>query len=872
MNFNYFVLGLIVSAMGQSVDVNAKTNAKVSVNANGRLIENASGAEARYYGTNYTMPFAHGYRAMGALGIDRKQAIERDVYHMARMGLNAFRVHLWDAELADSIGNLLANDHLDLLDYLIAQCEQRGIDVILTAQTNFGNGYPERNVDTGSFTYDYDKCNIHEDPAAIAAQRRYVSDLAVHVNPYTHRSYIDDPDIIAIEINNEPCHTSSPKQVTEYINDMVRALRKAGWQKPILYNVSHNMDMVDGYYNADIQGTTYQWYPIGLVAGHERKGNFLPYVAEYNIPFYDRKNFSKMAKVVYEFDPADMIESYLYPAVARTFARTGFQWATQFAYDPIDLARFNTEYQTHYLNLAYTPQKALGMRIARHVMDTTPYEPDAKPANYPTDTVFGDVTVSYRENLAVLNTPTEFVYTNNTGISPIAPDSLGSIAGYGSSAVVKYDGRGAYFIDRIKGSNAWRLEVLPDVVFSADPFAKPSLRREMAHIINAVHPITIALPQLGSEFAVRRIAPESEDDTFVVHNGTFNVKPGVYILAPDAVEAESINPTTKIGNIVVGEFVAPPQSSVPTHVTHSAPVAISAGDSLVIVAEAFAENMPDSLLVYPDNVSFWREHNKLYTMNKIAPYVYKAIIPSDDLVGRNAFRYRIVVPGDKQPLADSRLVSSTDTTFPGASAGNPLDWDSNDGDFYSVEILSNDQPIVLFNPTRGFDGMEISTIPDTWGRAHTGIVNRSPLGSDAFSVNIAPGSDSLQLVMTKYILPVVANFDAKQLSGRKLNVRFGNIAVPSDVTVSLVDRNGATFSKTIKAVPGKVISVNPDEMQLSPTLLVPAPYPVFLNRTYMPASYAGNLNIADVEKVQISIPIEASTDANNIEIEGIWIQ
>ena len=132
--------------------------------------------------------------------------------------------------------------------------------------------------------------------------------------------------------------------------------------------------MVQGYYDADIQGTTYQWYPIGLVSGHERKGNFLPYVDRYGIPFADVNGFNDKAKIVYEFDPADMLESYLFPAVARTFASEGFQWATQFAYDPIDMARFNTEYQTHYLNLAYTPQKAIGMKIAAKVMQATPYD------------------------------------------------------------------------------------------------------------------------------------------------------------------------------------------------------------------------------------------------------------------------------------------------------------------------------------------------------------------------------------------------------------------------------------------------------------------------------------------------------------------
>ena len=55
--------------------------------------------EASFYGVNYTLPFAHAYRAMNYLGIDHKNAIDRDVYHIARLGLNAYRIHIWDVEI-----------------------------------------------------------------------------------------------------------------------------------------------------------------------------------------------------------------------------------------------------------------------------------------------------------------------------------------------------------------------------------------------------------------------------------------------------------------------------------------------------------------------------------------------------------------------------------------------------------------------------------------------------------------------------------------------------------------------------------------------------------------------------------------------------
>lgn len=43
-----------------------------------------------------------GYRAINYLGKDHKQAIDKDVYHMARLGLNGFRVHIWDAEVTST--------------------------------------------------------------------------------------------------------------------------------------------------------------------------------------------------------------------------------------------------------------------------------------------------------------------------------------------------------------------------------------------------------------------------------------------------------------------------------------------------------------------------------------------------------------------------------------------------------------------------------------------------------------------------------------------------------------------------------------------------------------------------------------------------
>ena len=98
----------------------------VTVDEQGVMRRSDNGEEVSYYGTNYTVPFAYSYRALGYLGRDRREAIDRDIYHIARLGLNAFRLHLWDAELADG-GLMLLNTRRAVDDPRVVAIDADGI-------------------------------------------------------------------------------------------------------------------------------------------------------------------------------------------------------------------------------------------------------------------------------------------------------------------------------------------------------------------------------------------------------------------------------------------------------------------------------------------------------------------------------------------------------------------------------------------------------------------------------------------------------------------------------------------------------------------------------------------------------------------------
>lgn len=817
---------------------------KIYVDAQGVMRKVENHEEVSYFGVNYTVPFAHAYRALGYLGVDRKLAVERDVYHLYRLGFNAFRIHVWDVEISDANGNLLNNDHLDLLDYLLAELKKRDIDIVLTTQTNFGNGYPERNIDTGAFSYDYEKCQIHDNEEAIEIQERYIYQFVTHLNPYTGKSYAADPDVIAIEINNEPCHSGDAVAATNYINRMVTSARKGGWKKPLFYNVSHNQQIVQGFLDADIQGGTYQWYPVGLVAGYERKGNFLPFVDNYDIPFRNNRNFDKLARIIYEYDPADNFYSYLHPAMVRTLRKEGFQWITQFSYDPIDMARFNTEYQTHFLNLAYTPQKALSMMIAAEVARTIPRGADY--GVYPQDTIFDVFRVSYHQNLSEMNSKEKYLYSNNTSIPPIDPDMLQQIAGWGNSPIVRYPGTGAYFLDRVN-EETWRLEVMPDLLLTDDPFMKPSLHREVGAIIYREHPMSIRLASLGEEYTYRAINRNNYRSGKAV-DGIMNIYPGTYLLTK--------NPDSLPSN-VDSTFVAPAETENMFKIVHEPAKSAARGDSLTIRATLFAKSLPDSVVIYPREVSFWSNWNRLYKMHHTGSYEYEATIGTDVL--KDEFAYNIVA-----------FTPEGSRTFPQDEPGTPLSWDYRSSQYYKTAMVCGSTPIVLVEPGRDPDGMEVGTIPGAQ-QARVQYIHRAPVDHNIYRLEYLPSKgwpigESPMVVMKRYVgdelrsHPYVAQ---KHL----LVVSLGTFEGLQELELSLISSKGITYSTRVS--PDTMIEIPVAALNQSPTLILPAPFPDFLSRRFE-STTAIPLKTEEIEFVQITIDGEAKPIT--LEIKGIWLQ
>ncbi len=833
-NIFFSIVLLIVCAFS----ANAQKTADVYVDKNGVMRWGDSKEEVQGFGVNYTAPFAHAYRSAKALNIDLEKAIDDDVYHFARLGFDAFRVHVWDTEISDSIGNVIDNEHLRLFDYMLMKMKERGMKMILTPIAFWGNGYPDQDEKTPGFSYKYgkDACLVNED--AIKAQESYLFQFLNHVNPYTKVAYKNDPDIVAFEVSNEPHHKGTPLEVTTFINRMVKAMKKTGCKKPIFYNISHSIHLSKAYFNSDIQGGTFQWYPTGLGAHHELRGNFLPNVDQYTIPFAQDPKFKSIAKIVYEFDAADIGRSYIYPAMARSFREAGIQWATHFAYDPTYMAYANTEYNTHYMNLGYAPQKALSLKLASEVFHNVPLY--KRYGRYPDNATFDSFHVSYENDLAEMATDKKFIYTNNTTTKPLRPESLETISGFGNSPVVSYEGKGAYFLDKVE-PGVWRLEIMPDAIWVNNIFGRNNLNKEVAVINWRTWPIQISLPDLGDQFKVSALNSDYSD--FKNSGNSFQIRPGVYLLVKNGV-ATKVTGKDKFKNIRLDEFTAPKSSVEKTYVLHTPFTEVAENTDLKVKVTVITKVKPKLVQLHINTSN----GNKLIEMSRTAAYDYEATVPSTE-IQQGYITYSIRV---KQ--------NETTQAFPSGSIGPISKWDTPDDKSYKIAVVSKTNSLYLFNAITDAD--EVSK---EWRR-----------GS-----GLLPGSEPNTALMTIKV-PGLVNVDVENLNGPKIVdyslrynfskkiegrtselERFSKLIVkaistnvsPFPVQVALIMKNGNVYGGLIilDNASSKEYTLNLADLKPVRFIALPRPYPGFLNYYFEGAKSDQSLKLSEIETLQISV-------------------
>lgn len=214
-----FVIPWDEATPGTATDVSFLNTVPAGANGaivarDGHFVESSTGRRIRFFGSNLT----------AAQCFPMHADAEKVAARMAKHGINIVRLHhmdnSWDLERGTGIWS--ADDprrqepdptQLDRLDYLVAQLKARGIFVNINLKVSKklteADGFPPSIT---KLPYPYDKRVDTFNVRMVELQRDFARRLLTHVNPYTRLSYVDDPAVAMIEINNENSLVGFPSQ------------------------------------------------------------------------------------------------------------------------------------------------------------------------------------------------------------------------------------------------------------------------------------------------------------------------------------------------------------------------------------------------------------------------------------------------------------------------------------------------------------------------------------------------------------------------------------------------------------------------------------------------------------------------------------
>lgn len=804
------------------------------------------GAEVALFGVNYNLASASAFRFSKESGQSFDQIIDADFDHFKRMGFDALRLCFWgDWEATSPSGDLIINDHVHVLDKIVARAREEGFHCLLSPIVTYSAFWPDAEGRApASLSSTFEKSELGTNGAAIAAQCRYLGQLLSRTNPITGTRYAREPAIVAVEPINEPWHHSADEAgSTRYIDALYSAVRGTGFSGPVFHNVTQDMAIAPAIQKSKAEGATFAWYPTGLQNGHAVEGNGLLLVDDY--PQFDVASLRTKAKLVYEFDAADTMASYYYPAMVREFRRGGAQLATMFAYDPLPIAASNSEFNDHFLNLVYTPAKAISALIAGLAMHRLPRGKDF--GSYPEDMRFDNFRVNDRENLSEYIDDRLFYHSNDTASVCPAPHRLEHLAGCGSSALVDYDGTGAWFLDRLV-DGVWQLEIYPDAALVDNPFVFRNPRRDAVKLVWRQRMLKLAIPDLGNHFLVA--TPDGREIIGAV-DGTVELAPGVYRLSRE-----------QTGVTFQKRFYVPKPEMFEPVLRHEPPASLTVGKPWHVSLALVTASAPSAVQLHVrDGTRF-----KTFPLQAGRGFEFSGVIPS--CVMKSGFLEYFVTCS--APDGGQATFPHVDGTVPGA-------WDFPKQGGFRAPIVEDDARIVLFSAER--DGRRLIVPYENYVADPPMIVpgdrGQPVVELDGKSVDAALHAD----VPVQFAWDGSLDMQDREMTSRATVIVEGRsvLDTPGKVMIILIERDGSAWgAETVLSPRQSETRVAWSHFKRIEAAMLPRDYPMSINPYFLRNPREGGQaavpKLNDLQAVQMTLGKRFLGEARpEVQIEQISI-
>ncbi|MBN1998355.1 hypothetical protein JW935_12430 [candidate division KSB1 bacterium] len=432
----------------------------------------------------------------------------------------------------------------------------------------------------------------------------------------------------------------------------------------------------------------------------------------------------------------------------------------------LDYLIHKLEEKNIYINLIYTPQKAASLMIAANVFRETGLYQHFD--SYPRNLEFNGFKISYKDQLCEMISADKFYYSNDTQSQP-NPEQLKHIAGAGSSGLVRYNGTGVYFLDKIQ-EGIWRLEIYPNIVKLKDPFGKNGLDGKVVDLTFFPVTMKILLPDLTTAFYCYSLTePDSQS---IAENAEIKVKPGLYILSQKTVkDVDAL--TYSYRHRSLKEYAWTGEQSTETFILHENKNFIFEGETWKPEFKILSANQPQDVHMYAKKAG-WNNF-RVYKAERTDDYKYMCKV--SDISTNGKIEYCLCYKIDGKEI-----------TFPGNIPKNPNSWDFFSDSMWRMKVIPGDNPVTIFDPQKDITHLNYPNIFNlveyssnlVWNgdnRAQIQLAIGRPKGHlENFTFQIESGSMSGSLLLSgyKYI---------------ELNIDKENTNLPSIVLRIVDDKN-----------------------------------------------------------------------------------
>ena len=184
--------------------------------------------------------------------------------------------------------------------------------------------------------------------------------------------------------------------------------------------------------------------------------------------------------------------------------------------------------------------------------------------------------------------------------------------------------------------------------------------------------------------------------------------------------------------------------------------------------------------------------------------------------------------------------------------GNPLDWDADEKDFFSTQIVDKTDNIILISSAAEDEKVFAKIFPD-WGNSHITKSFNMPFSQNSLYVYSEPEYEIMSVIF-KDIRDIISNRKNGIKTVKKLKLIFQPMPETQTFSIGFTDSDGFSFMKEVKIEKSQeILEIFLEDLKQSTTYFLHGNYPYFSKNAFS-AQKISDFSLQNAEIFEIITP------------------